>query len=550
MIRSFLFMFLFSCVAPITSALDLESVYIALYQRNMDVLHNHLLDISNTTSLNYGAWMNSDEINYLAHPFLEHQNQVLEWIDEYNVTSVENYGDAMKFSAPYKTIQNMFQLADGSWTGYTIPSFLSNIIEFVEMGCTPTPRISKRNYTGNNADDRYFAREPMVHLYNITHLNLGKRVSGGVIEYQNNAGFTNEDVDRQQILNEQGVQNITHIVGDNEGIDAESELDVQMLSQSADGIDAWYWNNDQWLYAFAVDFYNSAIIPKVISMSWGWAEDSQCDIVDCTNLTSAQYVSRVNNEYLKIALRGVTITAASGDAGAPGRTNEECSDTRPINPVFPGSSPYVLSVGATFVSVDNSTRNYTSPLCLNDGCITSTVEKSIRFDRIGWTAGGGFDLYHHETPLWQRDAVRGYLSSGVTLPPDANFNRYGRAYPDVSAIGHSCPTILDGSLTPLDGTSCSAPLVAGLIAIINDYLQAHNRSTVGFVNPLLYQIHANCPDCFRDITDGYNWCTESGCCKNTTEYGFVATKGFDPVAGLGTLNIGNILAYLKQALRL
>ena len=52
-------------------------------------------------------------------------------------------------------------------------------------------------------------------------------------------------------------------------------------------------------------------------MSWGWAEDRQCDIIDCQNITSQQYVNRVNNEYLKITLRGVTIVV-DGDAGAPG----------------------------------------------------------------------------------------------------------------------------------------------------------------------------------------------------------------------------------------
>ena len=40
----------------------------------------------------------------------------------------------------------------------------------------------------------------------------------------------------------------------------------------------------------------------VISMSWGWAEDSQCNITSCGNLTSHEYVDRVNMEYVKIGL--------------------------------------------------------------------------------------------------------------------------------------------------------------------------------------------------------------------------------------------------------
>ena len=69
---------------------------------------------------------------------------------------------------------------------------------------------------------------------------------------------------------------------------------------------------------------------------------------------------------------------------------------------------------------------------------------------------------------------------------------------------------------------------------------------IGYVNPLLYFIFEHCKECFRDVTDGYNWCTEGECCANTTDYGFNATVGYDPVSGLGTLNIGNILHFLDN----
>ena len=61
-------------------------------------------------------------------------------------------------------------------------------------------------------------------------------------------------------------------------------------------------------------------------------------------MTSEQYVQRSNTEFLKIAARGVSIIVASGDAGSPGRTGEGCQNG--INAVFPGSSPWVTSVGA------------------------------------------------------------------------------------------------------------------------------------------------------------------------------------------------------------
>ena len=71
----------------------------------------------------------------------------------------------------------------------------------------------------------------------------------------------------------------------------------------------------------------------------------QCSVTQCNNETSQQYINRVNIEYIKIGLRGVTITVSSGDAGAPGRTSEDCDVSNPVNPVFPGSSPWITSVG-------------------------------------------------------------------------------------------------------------------------------------------------------------------------------------------------------------
>jgi subtilase family serine protease len=528
-------------------------VYVALHQNNINILQDHLTDISNPLSVNYGKWMKRDEINKLVHPPENHQNIVVEWLKTYNIHKLQNNGDSITFSTNGNIIMKMFNITNdrvdtSRFVNYTIPIHLRKYIEFVEMSSTKMKRKIKQNYTDfdSQTDDRYFGREPLLALYNVPPSNLQGNVSGALIEYQNNGGFLNMDLNIQQFINDQNVQNASKIVGGNIDIDVESELDVQLMSQASDGIEMWFWTSPYWLYSFAVDFYNSEHIPDIISMSWGWSERDQCDIMDCVNITSQQYVERVNNEYLKIALRGVTIVVSSGDAGAPGRTNEGCNIRQPINPVFPGSSPYVTSAGATFVSIDNTTRNYTTPLCLIDGCITSSNEKSIRYDSVGWTAGGGFNLYNNKTPTWQKKEVDSYLQSGIPLPSKENVNYNGRAYPDISAIGHSCPTIIDGQLGGVDGTSCSAPVVAGLLSIINNALWKYHHLKLGFANPLLYYMYEKCPECFQDVTDGYNWCTEETCCSNKTEFGFEATKGYDPVSGLGTLHVKNILSFIKK----
>jgi tripeptidyl-peptidase I len=501
-------------------------------------LERRLAAASDPASPGYGRWLSAEQVGRLAHPPLADRRRVLAWLRRQpQAEAAADHGDAIKFWAPRSALRTMFPPADSH--SYTVPAALRGLVEFIEMRRRPVPRRPKRNVTGDNStDDRYVGREALVRLYNISSTPASASVAA--VEYQSSSGFSNQDVRRLQIWNEQDIHSVNHVVGANSGVDVESELDVQMLEQAGDGVDVWYWNSPYWLYAFAVDFAHAATVPDVISMSWGWAEDRQCDIADCGNLTSAQYVERVNFEYLKLALRGITIVVASGDAGAPGRTSEGCDAARPLNAAFPASSPYVLSVGATYVPLDHSNASYTSPLCQRYGCITSVDEKSVRFDRVGWTAGGGFDRYQNHTPWWQRSAVEAYLGSGVPLPPQ--FHRSGRAYPDVSALGHSCPTVVGNNIGGVDGTSCSAPLVAGLLATLNAEAQAQGRPRLGFVNPLLYWLQQRCAGCFRDVTDGYNWCTEQQCCDPA--FGFSAAPGWDPVSGLGTLNHGLLRDHL------
>lgn len=543
-----MFTFLFF-ILQIVSGLHEKPVYIALKQKNIEYLKRELEIRSDPLSAKYGQWMTKIEIQKNINPDIQDQLRVLDWINSYNISHIYNYGDSIVFKAQLPIIGSMFQLDTQKQSDiYNIPNHLLDIIDFVEMSTHKIDKHPKLNITTKGkADDRYFAREPLVNMYNLTEMPL-HNISGGLIEYQNNEGFTNADLNLQQTGNNQMTQNLSRVVGINQGYDAESELDVQLMSQSADGLDLWYWQSPYWLYSFAVDYFNAEDSPDIISMSWGWSQADQCDITSCGNITSQQYVERVNNEYVKIALLGKTIVVASGDAGAPGRTNEDCELHSPINPVFPGSSPYVLSVGATFVPFEYNKANYTSPLCKNNTCIVSKNEQTISYDHVEWTSGGGFDRYENNTPIWQKNVVDAYMSSGVILPIEKNFNKNGRAYPDVSAIGHRCPTYIDGELTTVDGTSCSAPVMAGILSYLNQYMWTRFKIRLGFVNPLLYYIYHNCHNCIKDITNGYNWCTEQMCCDQKTDYGFTATKGYDPVSGLGTLNIGNILTFLDTNL--
>jgi len=101
-----------------------------------------------------------------------------------------------------------------------------------------------------------------------------------------------------------------------------------------------------------------------------------------------------------------------------------------------------------------------------------------------------------------------------------------------------------GGWSPVGGTSAATPTIAGVAAYLNDLSYRKSGKPLGFLNPLFYQMYAEAPEAFTDVTIGDNRCTEDGCfstCK-----GYKAAKGWDPVTGLGTPVADKMLAYVEK----
>lgn len=212
----------------------------------------------------------------------------------------------------------------------------------------------------------------------------------------------------------------------------------------------------------------------------------------------------------------------------------------PFEPTFPASSPYVTAVGATVA------MQRPSPVCGNKDVLCAGGERAASSDLgLEATSGGGFSIYS-ETPAYQQAAVARYLSSYASeLPPAAFYSAGKRGYPDVAAVGAGCemvPTGSAGELSRVDGTSCSAPIVAGIVSLVNSQLLDRGKAPMGFLNPLLYRMAADHPEAFNDVTVGRNDCLDDRrkCC----EHGWPAKKGWDPVTGLGTINYPFFLSYV------
>lgn len=257
-------------------------------------------------------------------------------------------------------------------------------------------------------------------------------------------------------------------------------------------------------------------IPPTISTSYG--EDEQSVPKD--------YATRVCQDFAQLGSRGVTLLFSSGDSGVgnPGRNGPQCmlyNDANNPNsgfpnflPAFPASCPYVTAVGATR-GLGDGTSTLSGPF---------NVEVAAGYPNgmSAYSSGGGFSNYFPR-PQWQESAVDAYMSKISTEVDPSMYNRSGRAYPDLAANGQAYAVYWGGNVISVDGTSASAPTMAGIIALLNDDLLASNKPPLGFLNPWLYQTGNKG---FTDITKG----SAVGCGGN----GFPAKDGWDAVTGFGT----------------
>lgn len=407
---------------------------------------------------------------------------------------------------------------------YTIPAELKKHIEFV-MPLTHFPKahslalpLRKPLADGNTVP------ATLITAYNIPNTTSSNPASTqGCFE-------DGQSIDPNDISSFQTTYNLQQqkaiVVGPNSPFCAfnpngciEATLDIEYIMAIAQGAPTTFWAIDasdqspflDWLIALAA----SPTAPLVNSVSYGEVEPN----VDPT------VRSRFETEAQTLGARGITIIIASGDDGVanfPARTDpNQCG----FFPSYPASSPYVTAVGAT-----------QGP----EAGTTEIAESSSTGGLI--TTGGGFSTVWNQ-PTWQQTAVQKYLNS-AQLPSAGSFNNTGRGYPDVAVLGHNYIITVGGNQAIVSGTSASAPVFAALVTLVNSQRLSAGKSSLGFLNPALYQVYAQDPTIFNDITSGENNCPAAQSNPTCCAQGFYAAAGWDPLTGLGSPNFAKLQAAL------
>jgi len=263
----------------------------------------------------------------------------------------------------------------------------------------------------------------------------------------------------------------------------------------------------------------SRLVDKIVA-------DGQVNVVNvsygiCEQLSSSADIQRSENSFASAALHGISLFVATQDAGAYACQRAK-SDAHELSVSYPSSSPNVIAVGGTSLSVG-----------ANDQYVGEAPWESA----LEYAGGGGGLSTLFAKPSWQQ-------ALGVS-------NRYSngkRELPDISADADPATgwTIVQGGqlITNIGGTSAAAPFWTGSMALIDQYARQQGirqgiGGVAGDVDPMLYAI-ASSPQAFppfHDITYG------------TNRY-YPATVGWDFATGLGSPDVWNlardVASYLKS----
>jgi uncharacterized protein (TIGR03437 family) len=317
------------------------------------------------------------------------------------------------------------------------------------------------------------------------------------------------------------------LVGDDPGYNGdvvESNLDIEWAGAIARGAQIIYVYGQSAFDAaqYAVD-YNVA---PVLSLSFGGCE--------AYNQASFRTVAQ------QAVAQGITWLVSSGDTG--GATCDQSAATpqasKGLSVAFPASIPEITAVGGS--QLDDTSAQYWSPTNTSSGAsalgyIPETVWNDTPFVGGFSAAGGGASILFPK-PYWQ---------TGPGVPDDK-----ARDIPDVSLAASpnhaGYQVYVYGDLYVVGGTSASAPSMAGVVALLNQYLMSKSilaKPGLGNINPTLYRLAQSTNNIFHDITGGDN---KVRCALGSPDcveglVGYSAGPGYDLASGLGSIDAYNLV---------
>jgi hypothetical protein len=323
-----------------------------------------------------------------------------------------------------------------------------------------------------------------------------------------------------------------------------------------------YWGND----------FRNAYVPGTVMTGLGQK-------VALLQFDSGFYQSDITNYENEAGLPNVPVTPVflDGYGGGPGFANDECSlDIEMAISMAPGLSQVLVYEGTlpddilNQMAADDSAQQLSSSYAFSvDPSTEQTFQQfaaqgqsffNASGDGNAWVGGvappsddpnitivGGTTLSTGTNGVWLSERVwrwndtngsGGGISTQYPIPywqqgVDMTENQGStsmRNIPDVALTADNVFVAFgDGTNGVFGGTSCAAPLWAGFTALMNQQAANNSVSSVGFVNPTIYNLGqaAGFTNLFHDITTGNNT-------NDLSDNLFVAVPGYDLCTGWGT----------------
>eukprot|EP00981_Chlorochromonas_danica_P002127 scaffold424_cov165-Ochromonas_danica.AAC.27 len=559
-----------------------HEVVVAVNKKNMESLKALAIERATPGNPLYQQWLSVSEVDDLVVNE-EASQRVQAWLKSHegvSVTWVSRRGDYIKAHAPISTWEEVLQTEFHDFhdrrTGktsvraleYSLPDHLHEDIATI-FNTVQAPPVIKKKYhspTGEfktqlsvrrlRGDEISTAAASggvtvsFLNSYYKISSNIGSASINQSVFETNNEDFSPADLEKFQKENNLTVQSAISIGNHStwpanclsNSVDCyEGNLDIQFIMGVAQKTSSIYWwvngntTTDPFV-AWLIDVADEAHPSLSNSMSWGSDEPS----------TDNSVLKQFDDEAAILAALGVTVTVSSGDDGAIDKdpNNEVClcagkEGSNGYVPDYPATSPWVTAVGAT-MGPEQGKAEIACQASLN-GVITS---------------GGGFSNYYG-VPNWQKKAISQYFSQLNSSTKPAPGYGSGRGYPDIALLGANYQVVVNGSFVGLYGTSCSSPVMAAFVSLVNAARKAQNLSSIGFLNPTLYSVGINNFEglgnkygaSFTDVTSGSNFCCSMNndgtvpCCDT----GFHTAKGWDPVTGWGSISFEDFSAIFMVA---
>lgn len=558
-----------------------------------------IADQQNPSSPLYHQWLTPEQYAARFGMAQSDIDKVKSWLQQqgFTIDSVARSRTAIRFSGAVGQVNQAFGTQMHYYnvqgeqhfspsTELSVPSALTGVILGIRNLNNFRPRsmrVPRPAFTSSQTGNVFFTPGDIKVAYDVAPLAATADGSGQSITIVGQSAVAVTDIENFQSAAGLVVKDPKMILVPGTGTavvspgdEGESDLDLEWSGAMAPGatINFVYTGSNTNNSVFdAINYAVDQKIGNIISVSYG----------TCETVLSG-YNAQFEPILQQAATQGQTVLAASGDSGSSacyGLTGLTTTQQQVLDVSYPASSPYVTAVGGTEVSQANSSYYSSGSQYWSSASNSDVVTSALKYlPEVAWNdeayiianggaglsaTGGGVSTLFPEPAYQKLAGVPGTLIGTGRNVPDislysspiyvgylyctsdqSDWGQTSNGTPQAASCNSGFRDSSTQLLTAAGGTSFATPVMAGMVALINQ--QKGYTTGQGQFNTTLYTLASNPSTysaAFHDTTSGNNECVAgSTYCSSTagTTTKYVTGTGYDQVTGLGSIDLSVLAA--------